>query len=72
MYTAGDLNPHYYYYYIRQVNGVKLADKLFYLHIRPSVRLCAPSPVRQKPGLNPGPFAWEANVITITLQKRIV
>ena len=25
-------------YYIRQVNGVKLADILFYLRFRPSVR----------------------------------
>jgi len=27
--------------YIWQVNGVKLADILFYLRVRPSVRLCA-------------------------------
>jgi len=27
--------------YICQVNGVKLADILFYLHVHPSVRLCA-------------------------------
>ena len=30
------------------------------------------SPVRQKPGLNPGPFAWEANLITTGLPRHIV
>jgi len=28
-------------HYIRQVNGVKLAEIMFYLRFRPSVRLCA-------------------------------